>query len=54
MLANLWDKLTGKTAEAKNAIACKAGRHRWAEVVNKLGDGTKESWKVCQSCGVKE
>ncbi len=47
----LFKWLVEKYQPVKNRRDCKRGEHRWAEVVNKLEDGTKESWRVCQSCG---
>jgi uncharacterized coiled-coil DUF342 family protein len=46
-------ELLDKAKEAKVRRDCKAGKHRWANVYEKLDDGSRLDWMVCQTCGAE-
>jgi hypothetical protein len=37
-----------------NTLNCRAGRHRWTVVLQKLKDGSATKTRVCQSCQLHE
>lgn len=51
MIKRIAKALSASMAKVKAELGCSSNVHRWTKVINKLADGSKEEWELCQSCG---